>query len=188
MGSATRACTARPVPTRRTVAMLDSLRLTPPGGQYSATTRVMLSETLPRDWSRAISTVHLRLLLPPLPTGRCQQRTGMATSAAGTYRETQAKIMGKKAARGLLCSHFWLLLLGWGWLLIQACCRSFVATRRKRNTSVCRRQVSLARTVICAGPSPTYLLRCSVRLISLSYDCSSCCRGRRGTIPDELGE
>jgi hypothetical protein len=86
MESATRACTVRPVPTRRTVAMLDSLRLTPPGGQYNATKQAMLSETLPRDCSHTISTVHLRLLLPPLPTGRHEQRAGMATSEAATYR------------------------------------------------------------------------------------------------------
>ncbi len=136
-----RDCTVLLVPIRRTVAMPGTLRLTPLGGQFAATTQAILLETLPRDCSRTMSSVHQHLLLPPHPS-----------SVAGTYQEIQAEIMGKEAARGLLCSRFWSLLLGWGWPPIQACCRSFAATRKKRNTIVCLRQVSLAHTVICTRP------------------------------------
>ena len=64
-------------------------------GHFDAMLKAILLGTLPRDCSLKMSIV--RLILAP-------QRAGMATSVAGTYRERQAKLMGKKAARDLLCS------------------------------------------------------------------------------------
>ena len=155
-GSVMRTSFVLPAPTRMTAVMLDSPRTTLRAGQYDGTKKASQSETLPRDCSQTTSTVHL--LSPPLPTGTRQQRVRTVISREGTYRETQARIMGKKAARGLLCSRFLLLLLGWAWLPIQAYCRNCAATRKKRNTSVCRRQVSLACTSICSATSRAHVL------------------------------